>query len=55
MKTTRLLLPLLPALLLCSCASTGSRVLATRHTTLHHQSIVAEYPVPVPDTTHRAD
>jgi uncharacterized protein YcfL len=37
------------ALLLCSCASSDRRVIATRHTTLTQQSIVAEDPVPTPD------
>ena len=49
MKFPHLLLSLLPALLLCSCASTDRKVIATRHTTLHQQTLVAEYPVPVPE------
>lgn len=48
MKTNRLLLALIPALLLSACASSGRKVIATRHTTLHQQTLVAEYPVPTP-------
>ncbi|MFM8982632.1 MAG: hypothetical protein ACKOLA_06945 [Spartobacteria bacterium] len=51
MKTTRLLLALVPLILLCSCASSGRKVIATKHTTLRQSTTVAEYPVAVPDTS----
>jgi hypothetical protein len=43
------------AVLLCSCASPQRKVIATRHTTLHQQTLVAEYPVAVPDRTTKND
>jgi uncharacterized lipoprotein YajG len=49
MKTNRLLLALIPALLLSACASPNRKVIATRHTTLHQQTLVAEYLVPIPE------
>jgi hypothetical protein len=45
----RLLLALVPLILLCSCASSGRKVIATKHTTLHQSTVVAEYPVTVPE------
>ena len=45
---SRLLLALIPVLLLSACASPDRKVIATRHTTLHQQTLVAEYPVPIP-------
>ncbi len=48
MNLTRLLLALAPLLLLCSCASNDRKVISTRHTTLHQQTIIAEYPVATP-------
>lgn len=45
----RLLFAIAPLLLLCSCATSGRKVIATKHTTLHHSTVVAEYPVTVPD------
>lgn len=47
MKSTLLALAILPAVLLSSCSSTDRKVVATRHTTLHQQTIVAEYPITV--------
>jgi uncharacterized lipoprotein YajG len=41
MKTFRLFLALAPLFLLCSCASTERKVIATKHTTLHQQIVVA--------------
>lgn len=57
MKTFRLFLALTPLFLLCSCASTGTvrRVIATKHTTLKQDTVVAEYPVPVPDRTQKGN
>jgi hypothetical protein len=49
MKPTRILLALAPLLLLCSCATSGRKVIATKHTTLHQSIVVAEYPVTMPD------
>jgi uncharacterized lipoprotein YajG len=49
MKTFRLFLALAPLFLLCSCASTERKVIATKHTTLRQQTVVAEYPVASPD------
>jgi uncharacterized lipoprotein YajG len=49
MKTFRLFLALAQLFLLCSCASTERKVIATKHTTLHQQTVVAEYPVTSPD------
>jgi hypothetical protein len=43
----RLLLALIPALLLSACASPDRKVIATRYTTLHQQTIFAEYTIPV--------
>jgi uncharacterized lipoprotein YajG len=51
MKTFRLFLALAPLFLLCSCASTERKVIATKHTTLRQQTVVAEYPVITPDGT----
>ena len=45
----RLLFALTPLVLLCSCATSGRKVIATKHTTLHQSTVVAEYPVTVPD------
>ena len=52
----RLILAILLVALLCSCASSGTdrRVIATKHTTLKQETIVAEYPVAVPDRTQKA-
>ena len=50
MKPTRLLLTLATLVLLCSCASSGRKVIATKHTILHQSTVVAEYPVTVPDS-----
>ena len=44
----RLLLALAPLVLLCSCATSGRKVIATKHTTLHQSTVVAEYPLAVP-------
>ena len=49
MKTNRFLLAIAPIVLLCSCATSGRKVIATKHTTLHQSTVVAEYPVTVPD------
>lgn len=46
----RLLFALTPLLLLCSCATSGRKVIATKHTTLQKQTIIAEYPVTIADT-----
>ena len=50
MKTNRFLLAIAPIVLLCSCATSGRKVIATKHTTLHQSTVVAEYPVTVPDS-----
>jgi hypothetical protein len=46
----RLLFALAPLVLLCSCATSGRKVIATKHTILHQSTVVAEYPVTVPDS-----
>jgi len=55
MKTFRLFLALAPLFLLCSCASTERKIIATKHTTLKQETIVAEYPVAVPDRTQKGN
>ncbi len=47
---TRFLLAIAPLVLLCSCATSGRKVIATKHTTLQKQTIIAEYPVTITDT-----
>jgi hypothetical protein len=56
-RIPKIILAILPLALVCSCASTGTdrRVIATKHTTLHQQTIVAEYPVAVPDRTQKGN
>jgi hypothetical protein len=45
MNTSRLrLVVFIPLFLLCSCASSNKKVIATKHTTLYERTIVAEYP-----------
>ena len=46
----RLLFALAPLIFLCSCATSGRKVIATKHTTLRQSTVVAEYPVTVPDS-----
>ena len=49
------LVAFIPIALLCSCASADRKVIATKHTTLNQQTIVAEYPVTVPDKTRKGN
>jgi hypothetical protein len=41
------------AVLLCSCASPQCKFIATRHTTLYQESVMAKCPVPIKYRTQK--